>query len=167
MHFKNFVSRFIAIAIGTVLCGSISAQSAMQPGAWQMKMKASAQNPTTGESKTVSESTSKMCLSKEFLSKDPYLTPGVDKEKMERKNAKCTISDEKRTENSASWKMSCLTAEGSTVDMSIKNTASPQKLTSDIQQLIKKGGETGFVKITVDSSFIGKCTNDMPSLSGR
>ncbi len=164
MHFKNFVPSLVAILVGTVLCGSTSAQSVMQPGAWLMKIKVSAQNPATGESRTVNESTSKMCLSKEFLSKDPYLTPGVDKEKMERKNAKCTISDQKRTENSASWKMSCLTADRSTVDMSIKNTASPQKLTSDIQQAIKKGEETGFIRITVNSSFIGKCTNDMLNL---
>jgi hypothetical protein len=162
MLFKNYVSRVAVIVVGAALCGPVGAQSVMQPGGWQMKVKITAQNPTTGESKTINESTSKMCLSKEFLAKDPYLSPSVDKEKMEKKNARCSISDEKRADNSASWKMKCAMADGSSVDMLTKNVASAQKLTSDIQQTIRKGGETVFAKMAMDSSFIGECTNDMP-----
>jgi len=162
MRFRNWT--FAAISAGAVLCGPVSAQSVMQPGGWQMKMKVSATDPTTGESKVANESTSRMCLSKEFLSKDPYLTPGIDKERMERKNARCTISDEKRTANSASWKMTCVMVDGSSVAMTIRNTASPQRLTSDIQQVIRKGGNTGIIRIVMDSSFLGQCTSDMLAL---
>jgi hypothetical protein len=136
----------------------------MTPGAWQMKMKISAHDPKSGESKTANESTSQLCLSKAFLSKDPYLSPGIDKAKMEEKSAKCAISDEKRTPNSASWKMSCTMIDGSSVDMTISNAASPRKLTSDIQQVIRKAGTTGIVQIVMDSSYLGQCTKEMLTL---
>jgi hypothetical protein len=160
MVFKNFALRLIAIA-SILPCISVGAQSVMEPGGWQMKMKVSAQDPLTGKSKIVKKSSSKMCLSKAFLSKDPYLIPGINKEKMERNNAKCSISDEERTQNSASWKMTCLTEDGKTVDMSIKNIVSAHSLNSEVRQVIKKGGRTAFLNISVDSSFIGKCTIDM------
>ena len=164
MYFKHSASKLVVIGLVAGVCAPVGAQSVMQPGGWQMQIKVTAQNPTTGESKNMSESTSKMCLSKEFLANDPYLNPSIDKGKMEQKKAKCTISDEQRKGNTASWKMTCLTADGSTVVMSIKNTASLQKLVSDIQQVVKKEGETVLVKIVMNSSFIGECTNDMPRL---
>ena len=162
MRFRNWT--VVAFGAGAVLCGSVSAQSVMQPGGWQMKMKISATDPATGASKVANESTSRVCLTKEYLSKDPYLTPGVDKERMEQKHAKCAISDAKRTANSASWKMACTMVDGSSVDMTIRNTASRQRLTSDIQQVIRKGGNSGVIQIVMDSSFLGQCTSDMLAL---
>ena len=154
---------FLVFSIG--VCSSANAQSVMKSGGWQMQMNVTAENPSTHETKKVNESTTKMCLSKEYLAKDPYLTPGIDKAKMERKNAKCSISDEKHSGNTASWTMACIAADGSTVDMSINNKADAHKLTSNINQVIKKGEVTAaLVKIVVDMSFIGQCTNDMPKL---
>lgn len=164
MHFFKLVSKFIVVVIGFVVCGPASAQSVMQPGGWKLAMKLSAQNPETGKFNTINESASTMCLSKEFLANDPYLTPGVDKKKMEQKKAKCTISDEKRSETAASWRMVCQTADGNTVDMKIKNSASRDKLTSDIEQAVKKEGQTGLIRIGVNGSFVGECTKEMPRL---
>lgn len=154
----------VAFGAGAVLCGPAGAQSVMQPGGWQMTMKVSATDPATGASKAANESTSRVCLTKEYLSKDPYLTPGVDKEKMEQKHAKCTISDAKRTASSASWKMACTMVDGSSVDMTIRNTASPRRLTSEIQQVIRKGGNSGVIQIVMDSTFLGQCTSEMLAL---
>ena len=154
-----------AVAVAVVACGAASevvAQSVMQPGGWQMQSRITARNPATGESKNMGESTTRMCLTREFLAKDPYLTPGIDREKMERRNARCAVSDEQRRGSAASWKMSCQTADGSTVDMTIRNAASFKTLTSDILQTVTKGGEVLIVRIAIDSSYIGECSGDMP-----
>ena len=63
----------------------------------------------------------KQCLTAAFLDKDPYLTPGIDKEKMSQRGAACSLADEKRTESSASWKMACKLADRSLIDMTINN----------------------------------------------
>ena len=140
------------------------AESAMAAGAWEMRLKVSVQE-TEGEAfKTVNESTSKYCLSKAFLDKDPYLTPGIDKAKMEKKNAKCAISDEVRGNNSASWKMLCELADGMKIDMDIHNKASKNELVSNIAQTVMKDDERHHMKLDMKARFIGKCTKDMLNL---
>jgi hypothetical protein len=136
----------------------------MEPGAWQMHMTSVAKDPKTGESTTGPEASIKMCLSEEFLAKDPYLTPNLDKEKMEKKRAKCTTSDHKREGNSASWKISCTMADGSQVSMTVNNVAARHKLTSQLEQTIEKGGQTTLASMSMEMSFIGECTSDMPKL---
>lgn len=155
-----------ALAAAALLLSPVAApaQAIMQPGGWKMEMKISARNPSTGESKALNESVSRMCLTREFLARDPYLTPGLDREKMERRNAKCSISDQVRVGNSASWRMACQTADGSAVEMSIRNTATSSKLTSEIQQTVRKGAETFHVRMLMDASHLGACTNEMPKL---
>ena len=158
------MKRMSFLALGLLICGSAGAQSIMQPGGWEMKVRITAENPMTGESKKANESTSRMCLTKEYLSRDPYLTPKVDKEQMEQKSAQCSISDEKRTANAASWRMQCTMVDGSSVDMTISNSASARKLTSDIRQVIKRGTNSGVVNIKLTSTRIGKCTKEMLEL---
>ncbi len=140
------------------------AQAIMQPGGWKMEMQISARNPSTGESKTLNESVSRMCLTREFLARDPYLMPGLDHEKMERRIAKCSVSDQFPIGNSVSWRMACRTADGSAVEMSIRNTASASKLASEIQQTVRKDNETIHVRMMMDASHLGTCTNEMPEL---
>jgi hypothetical protein len=158
------MKRMSFLALGLLICGSAAAQSIMQPGGWEMKVRITAENPMTGESKKANESTSRMCLTKEYLSRDPYLTPKVDKEQMEQKSAQCSISDEKRTANAASWRMQCTMVDGSSVDMTISNSASARKLDSDIRQIIKRGSNSGVVNIKLTSTRIGKCTKEMLEL---
>lgn len=152
------------LALGLLVGGSAAAQSVMQPGGWEMKIKITAENPMTGESKKANESVSRMCLTKEYLSTDPYLTPKIDKEQMEQKSARCDISDEKRAATSASWRMQCTMIDGSSVDMTISNSASARKLESKIRQIIKRGSSAGIVNITLTSSRIGQCTKEMLTL---
>ncbi len=140
------------------------AQAVMQPGAWEMKSKISAENPKTGETKIMNESASKFCLSPAFIAKDPYLTPGIDKAKMEQKKAKCSISDEKHLTDSASWKMSCTTLDGHIVDAFISNKVSAKHVVSEVEQQVERDGKIAKVKILVTSNFIGQCTKDMPEL---
>lgn len=138
-----------------------SARSVMQPGGWEMRAKITAQDPATGETKTISESTLRQCLAAAFLEKDPFLTPGIDKEKMVKRGASCSLADEQRNENSASWTMACKLADGALIDMSINNSASKNALRSDIRQVIDTGGRKVLMRILMDSKYIGKCTADM------
>ena len=82
----------------------------------------------------------KQCLSAAFLDKDPYLTPGIDKEKMSQRGATCSLADEKRDASTASWTMACKLADGTLIDMTINNSVSRDALQSDIRQVIDKGG---------------------------
>ncbi|MFO1352379.1 MAG: DUF3617 family protein [Gammaproteobacteria bacterium] len=141
---------------------SVWAQTVMQPGGWEMKMTVTATDPKTGESKQVSETTAKMCLSKEFLAKEPYLSAKVDEAKMRQKKAKCTTSDYQRDGDKASWKMACEMDDGSKVAMTLNNAASADKLTIHMRNDVNKGGESGVVEMSSEGKFIGPCTKDMP-----
>jgi len=149
---------FLTHALGAV------AQSVMQPGGWEMHAKITAHDPATGETKILSEAAMKQCLTAAFLDKDPYLTPGIDKEKMIQRGATCSLADEKRAENSASWKMACKLADGTLIDMTINNVVSKHSLRSDVRQVINKGGKTAQMQIAMNSKFVGDCTKDMPQL---
>ena len=160
----SFPFRLAVAAVFVATSLGVAAQSVMQPGGWEMHAKISGRDPTTGEMKTLSEATTKQCLTAAFLDKDPYLTPGIDKEKMSQRGATCSLADEKRTESSASWTMSCKLADGSLIDMTINNSVSKEALQSDIRQLVDKGGKKVQMQIAMNSKFVGVCTKDMPQL---
>ena len=164
MPFDKFISLLFVIILGIGLPGWAHAEQPMEPGAWQMHMTTIARDPKTGQSTNGPEASMKMCLSEDFLAKDPYLTPNLDKEKMEQKRAKCTTSDHKREGNSASWKISCTMADGSQVSMTVNNVAERHKLTSQLEQTIQKDGQASLASMSMEMSFIGECTSDMPKL---
>ncbi len=136
----------------------------MQSGAWEMKSKVTAHNVATGESKNMNDSSSTFCLSPAFIAKDTYLTPAIDKSKMAEKKAKCSISDEKKSADAASWKMTCKTQDGQVVDAFISNKVSSSQLTSNVEQVVDQGGKKIKLNIDVNGKFIGKCSKDMPVL---
>jgi hypothetical protein len=161
---KKLIHALLPLTLLALTSAPCRAESAMAAGAWEMRLKVSVQE-TEGEAfKTVNEGTMKYCLSKAFLDKDPYLTPGVDKDKMEKKNAKCAISDEMRGNNAASWKMVCEMADGMKIDMDIHNKASKNELVSNIAQTVIKDDERHQMKLDMKARFIGKCTKDMLNL---
>jgi hypothetical protein len=155
---------FCRLAVAAMLifwASAVNSQSIMEPGGWEMRVRITAQEPGTNLAKTLDESTMKQCLSAEFLKNDPYLSAGINKEKMLQKGATCSLSDQVRNGNSASWRMICNMADGTTVDMSIKNSASRHELSSDMRQLVTKGGRTVPVRMAMNAKFLGKCTPDM------
>lgn len=159
---RNHTSlRFVIAAAMVAFSLTAGARSVMQPGGWEMHAKITAQDPATGETKTINESTMRQCLTAAFLENDPFLTPGIDKEKMVKKGASCSLADEQRNENSASWTMACKLADGALINMSIKNSASKNVLRSDIRQVVDKSGKKVLMQILMDSKHIGKCTSDM------
>lgn len=157
----NTLSLFAITVTFSVYPLTADAQSVMQPGGWEVRVKLTMQDPTTGETKTINESTMKQCLSKAFLDNDPYLTPGIDKEKMAQKGATCSLSDGTRKGNIASWKMACKLSDGTLIDSSISNSASAHAFKSDMRQIVNRDGKAVSMQIAMNSKFIGKCTKDM------
>jgi hypothetical protein len=164
MRFNTFISQLFVVTLGIGLSEWANAEQPMEPGAWQIHTTSVARDPKTGQSTKGPEANIKMCVSAEYLAKDPYLTPNVDKEKMEKNRAKCTTSDHKREGNSASWKIACTMADGSQVSMTVNNVAAPHKLTSQLEQTIQKSGHATHASMSMEMSFIGECTSDMPKL---
>lgn len=147
-----------ALTLGSV---SVAAQTVMQPGAWQMHVSVSVRNPQTGETLKPQETKTVVCFTPEFLAKQPYFTPALDEQRMTSRGAKCSTSDFARNGNAASWKLSCTTAEGRRVDMTISNTAEARKLTSEMRQLVSDGGQATPVDMVMTGTFVGECTGDM------
>ena len=123
--------RRVILAAFAALSSGAMADAPVQPGGWEMKAVITARENPSSPPKTLTESTTRVCLTKDFLAKDPYLTPGIDQDKMEKKGAKCSISDPRRAASSASWKMNCVMADGNSVDMHISNTVAPRKIIKD------------------------------------
>ncbi len=162
----KFFSRSLPALLITFsgFCPALNAKTMMEAGAWEMQSKITAKNLATGKTKNVNESTSKFCMTPAFVDKNPYLTPGIDKARMEQKNAKCSISDEKISADSASWKMTCTTQDGHVVEALINNQVSSRKVVSNVEQQVGRGGNSAQVNIVINSKYIGACTKDMPEL---
>ncbi|WP_374496258.1 DUF3617 domain-containing protein [Zoogloea sp.] len=156
--------RLLVLAAFASLSSGAMGDAPVQPGGWEMKAIVTARETPSSPPKTLTESTTRVCLTKDFLAKDPYLTPGIDRDKMEKKGAKCSISDPKRAVGSASWKMNCVMADGNSVDMQINNTVAQRKMKSEVQQIVRKGGQDLEMKIIINSTHIGECTKDMMTL---
>ncbi|MBS0348742.1 MAG: DUF3617 family protein [Proteobacteria bacterium] len=153
------------VLLPLVLSGlPVLASPTIQPGGWKVKTVVTARETPASPPRTVSEMSTQVCFTPAFLARDPYLTPGIDRDKMEKQGARCSISDATRGEASASWKMNCTMADGNSVEMQINNTVAPRRLRSEIQQLVHKGGQDVQIRLTMDSVYAGACTKDMLQL---
>lgn len=150
-----------AAALATAAFAAV-AQPAMEPGAWELQTVMTAQDPEDGSPVKLGETTLKNCLTKEYLARNLYLAPDNDEEKMRQRGAKCTVSGVKRGEASASWRMICELADGSRMDMTIRNTVSRHELVSELKQLISREGRDIPIQVVARARFIGECTPDMP-----
>lgn len=158
---KTHRLRFAVLLLAFASTGALAAAT-MTSGAWEFKMTVTASDAKAGAKKNVSQTSSKICLSPEFVGKEPFITPALDQEKMERMGAKCSTSDFQRKDPNASWKMACDLADGGHVDMQVKSMVSPKKMTMDFLQQVMHEGEPGTVKVATTATFIGECTSEMP-----
>jgi len=156
------VRQVVAAAVLAAALPPAVAQVVMEPGGWEMRTVMTAQDPADGSPVKLGETTIKSCLSREYLSRDLYLTPANDERKMRERGAKCAVSDVKRSESSASWRMICELADGSRMDMSIRNTVSKHELQSELKQLFTREGRDIPIQVLATARHIGPCTADMP-----
>jgi putative transposon-encoded protein len=154
-----FITLGLAIQVNHAI-----AESVMVTGGWEMHTTITMQDPKTGQEKIVNNSTSKQCLSPDYIAQNPYLNPDVEKAKMSKKQATCTIADAAQATNSATWKMSCKTLDGHEVKVSINNTVSAHQVESSAEQIVTKDGKSVFAKIKVSAKHIGACTDNMTKL---
>ena len=152
----------IVLISGLLLLPSLSsAGSVMKPGGWKMRMKVDVKDEKGCAFKTINESRMRTCLTLEYLDNDPYLTPGLDKQKAEKAHANCSISDEKKGATSSSWTMTCELENGVKATTLFENSATPTKFISNMRQFA--GEKNGLVEMrtSIISTFVGKCTNGM------
>ena len=106
--------------------------------------------------------TLKMCLTPEFLASDAYLSPELDKARMQSRQATCSHADYQRTGDSASWTLACTLGDGSTFKARLNNSASAERLSIHMDQDIQRpGGSQGRVVIAGEARYIGECTEGM------
>lgn len=145
-----------------VVCSfSTYANPVMQPGAWTAAMITTAINPNTGKKVNVGNVSTTLCLTKEFLATDPYLTANIDIEKMQRKGASCSNSNYTNSGTSASWVMSCVAANGKSIVSNISSSVAKKKYTINMNQVVGEGASAVRVSNTVKARYAGKCTSNM------
>lgn len=129
-----------------------------------MRTRVTARNELTGERKTINDTVKQLCMSADFIAKNAYLTPSIDIEKMQQQQAQCSVADQTQTDRSASWTMTCTTAQGQVIDARIRNRVGATRLSSNIEQRIVDGDKRAIVNVAVTGKFTGKCTPDMPAM---
>ena len=151
----------LALFATCALAPSAFAQKVMTPGGWEMTSSISREL----EGKPVEQMgrhTLKICLTREFLAAEPYLSPGLDDERMAARQAKCTASGYQREGDSAQWAMECTVADGSTLRAQISNHAELDRLTTRmVQDVERPGGSKGRVTMAGEGRYVGDCTEDM------
>ena len=151
----------LALFATCALAPSAFAQKVMTPGGWEMTSSISREL----EGKPVEQMgrhTLKICLTREFLAAEPYLSPGLDDERMAARQAKCTSEDLQRDGDSASWVMACELADGSRLRARLRNSATADRLTTlMVQDVERGGGGKGRVTISGEGRYIGECTEEM------
>jgi hypothetical protein len=162
MNHRYVMRSAAALMLSAATAGEAMAQTVMQPGAWQMETSVSATNPATGETVKVGDTKMTLCLTPEFLAKQPYFNATLDEQAMKQKGAQCTTSGYARDGNTASWKMACALSDGKTVDMTVKTAAGAKSLKSELRQIVTQGNQATPVNITIAGTFAGECTPDMP-----
>ncbi len=160
--------RYHVLMVITVTYGvwssSTIANEMMRAGAWETTMVVTARNPQTGKEVKVGESNSTMCLTKEFLQTDPYLSASMNEEKMRKKGLKCSVAEYRRELSSANWTLSCVTADGNSVTSDYHVRVSEGHTKTDIIQAVKQGKQTVHTNTLIESSYTGQCNDSMPRL---
>ena len=102
-----------------------AAESVMQPGAWETRQTTFMFDPQSGKDQPILPPFPKVeCLSASFLLSDPYMNPDRDKKEQEQRDTKCTVSDQKRVGNTASWTLVCGLPGGAKLEVATVNSVS-------------------------------------------
>lgn len=149
----------------SLMAGLAVAQESVKPGGWEFKTALSLKDASGNEIKPMGDSVMKYCLSASFASKQPYLTPGLEKDKMVATGADCTISDQRRQGNSASWLMRCKLPDGSLSESRVENQASAQGVSLWMETTVMRGKEKVSTTLRGTGRYLGACTSDMMPLN--
>lgn len=101
----NSRTAFTALLLATT-GWALSAMAAMGeplPGLWERRFTAFMADPVSGVEKPWAEPADARCLSEAALRKLPFLTASSSKTSYETHGASCTVSDEARSRDTASW----------------------------------------------------------------
>ena len=154
---------FIPLACLAACLGAAPAlaQKVMTPGAWEMT--STITREIEGQPlEQMGRHTIEMCLTRDFLAADPYFTPNLDEQRLAARQAKCTTADHQRTDDAASWAMACELPDGSRTQARVRNTASAERMTTQLVQDVERGGGgKGRITMAGEGRHIGECTPEM------
>lgn len=138
------------------------AQTSMQPGGWEMVGSITRELPGK-PAESLGTQTTRLCLTPEFIAREPYLTPAQDEAKAAARGATCANSEYQRDGNAAQWVLTCALQDGSRLRAHIRNVATDTTLTQRmVQDVERPDGSKGRVTLTSQGRRSGDCTDDMP-----
>jgi hypothetical protein len=103
----------------------------------------------------------KFCYTQAFVDKHPFLTPGIEKDKMVKKNAQCKISNEVQTANTASWHMGCNMQDKSYVFSKISNAVTSTSFQSNMIIAVSSNAKAPVINMKIMGMHLGACTPEM------
>jgi Protein of unknown function (DUF3617) len=134
----------------------------IQAGGWEIRSTITATDVETAETKTMVDGMlTKFCYTQAFVDKHPFLTPGIEKDKMVKKNAQCKISNEVQTANTASWHMGCNMQDKSYVFSKISNAVTATSFQSNMIIAVSSNAKAPVINMKIMGTHLGACTPEM------
>lgn len=148
---------FAALFLATTGWG-LPAMAEPLPGLWERRFTAFMADPVTGEPKPWAEPAETRCLSEAELRKLPFLTASSSKASYEADGGACTVSDEARTRQSASWSLVCKEKSGDSVEMRMSSEISDALIFSTTRTAPRdKAPGARDVRVEVRLARLGNC----------
>ena len=156
------MARRLSLALLACLAATPAlAQKVMTPGGWEMITSITRELPGQ-PAEQMGRHTLKICLTREFLAADPYLSPNLDDQRMAAQQVKCTSDQLARDGDSASWTMACEMKDGSRLNARLRNRATADSVTlNTVQDVERPDGSRGRITMAGEGRYIGDCTDDM------
>lgn len=140
------------------MCWALPAMAEPLPGLWERRFTAFMADPVSGAQKPWAEPADTRCLSEAELRKLPFLTASSSKASYEAESASCTVSDEARTGQTASWTLLCKERSGDLVEMRMSSEISDALIVSTTRTPTRDKAPDGRdVRAEVRMARLGSC----------
>lgn len=114
----QMTSRTVLTALFLATTGwALPAVAEPLPGLWERRFTAFMADPVSGVEKPWAEPADTRCLTDAELRTLPFLTAASSKASYEAEGGSCTVSDEARTRQGASWSLRCKEKSGDSAEM--------------------------------------------------
>ncbi len=155
----QMTSRTLPIALFLATTGyALPAMAEPLPGLWERSFTAFMADPVSGVEKPWAEPADTRCLSEAALRKLPFLTASSSKASYEAEGGSCTVSDEARTGQAASWKLLCKEKSGESVEMRMSSEISDALIVSTTRTAPRdKAAGARDVRVEVRLARLGNC----------
>lgn len=128
------------------------------PGLWERRFTAFMADPVSGVEKPWAEPADTRCLTEAELRRLPFLTAASSKASYDAEGGSCTVSDEARTGQAASWKLLCKEKSGDSVEMRMSSEISEALIVSTTRTATRDKAPGALdVRAEVHMARLGSC----------